>query len=730
MNVMMKIRKKNYRGPLDRYQKILVKIQEKDIVIIKQEIQVVITSFQNFFTYFSWFNTNRKNYYVDKDQSTAVANRIVNENFLMFCNNVFVYEDNKYIFDEIGLTEDEKDFFDPHSYNSYLHQDGIDMYNAIVWWKTNHKWERLTDGINQKLNEYRQKKKVKEKIQLHVLYKQIWSQKARTVPFEFIETDGDLVDEIRKIIEFSQEYNPKVIDLLHTIFTENEELDKIRIAKSNVNFLSNKYFSNWYAIAEEWQKQWIFKKDKEDIKIPAYITLQDVKNILENIVHVDQSDMAEEQRNYLFKSRLEEKYRNSENNNRKVLLVILRNEFEKLFYQDEVLVSENKEWEKIEVHQYGYDIAKQKLEQIIPIFDKKNIKHKKILKVFADRCLQIVNFLKTFKAQQDKVSGELGHFYSSYGEIDINYPISKHYDSIRNYITKKPYSEEKIKLNFDCSTLLWWWDKNKETQNLSVLLKDKNKYYLAILDKNNKKVFDKETNRSLFTLWSGDDILEKMYYKLLPGPNKMLPKCLLPKSDRKKYGASDKILELYDAGTFKQWDDFNKTDLHTLIDFYKSALQKHEEWQIFDFQFKPTLQYDDIGQFYADIRKQGYKIWWDCLSKQKLLELVDEWKLYLFEISSKDFNTLDSWKKKNLQTLYWENLFKKETNIKLNGEAEIFFRKKSIKEKVNKNDLEDGKTTSKSKKWSCNCPQEIYQRYIFVSFSDYYSLWCRKKWES
>ena len=61
--------------------------------------------------------------------------------------------------------------------------------------------------------------------------------------------------------------------------------------------------------------------------------------------------------------------------------------------------------------------------------------------------------------------------------------------------------------------------------------------------------------------------------------------------------------------------------------------------------------------------------------------LVDEGKIYLFEIWNKDFSKY-SHGTPNMQTLYWKSLFT-EQNLadviyKLNGEAEIFYRKRSL----------------------------------------------------
>ena len=157
----------------------------------------------------------------------------------------------------------------------------------------------------------------------------------------------------------------------------------------------------------------------------------------------------------------------------------------------------------------------------------------------------------------------------------------------------------------------------------------------------------------------------------------MLPKCLMPGKERTKYGATEAILALYDKGSFKKGKDFDTTALHTLIDFYKSALPKYEDWRVFNFQFKPTQQYEDISQFYAEVERQGYKLSWKGVNSTVLEQFVEQGKCYLFEISCKDFQKQDTTSKDSLQTIYRKTLFQPQSNIKLNGEAEVFFRKAS-----------------------------------------------------
>ena len=61
--------------------------------------------------------------------------------------------------------------------------------------------------------------------------------------------------------------------------------------------------------------------------------------------------------------------------------------------------------------------------------------------------------------------GKLTSYYDSIADID------RLYDKVRNYITQKPYSKDKIKLNFDNPQLLGGWDKNKESDYRTVLLR-------------------------------------------------------------------------------------------------------------------------------------------------------------------------------------------------------------------------------------------------------------------
>ncbi len=270
--------------------------------------------------------------------------------------------------------------------------------------------------------------------------------------------------------------------------------------------------------------------------------------------------------------------------------------------------------------------------------------------------------------------GKFTPLYDSISDID------RLYDKVRNYITQKPYSKDKIKLNFENPQLLGGWDKNKESDYRTVILRGNNLYYLAVMDKSHSKVFADAPNLDS----KEDDYYEKMEYKLLPVPNKMLPKVFFAASNVDKFNPSNKILDIRKRESFKKGTTFNKSECHEFIDFFKESIEKHEDWSQFGFEFTPTENYNDISEFYREISEQGYYINFSKISKSYIDELVENGYIYLFQIYNKDFSEYSKGTP-NLHTLYFKMLFddKNLSNVvyKLNGKAEMFYREASINEK-------------------------------------------------
>ncbi|MDD3281806.1 MAG: type V CRISPR-associated protein Cas12a/Cpf1, partial [Bacteroidales bacterium] len=299
------------------------------------------------------------------------------------------------------------------------------------------------------------------------------------------------------------------------------------------------------------------------------------------------------------------------------------------------------------------------------------------IKLFLDCIKELQWFIKPLFGKGNEAEKDerfYGEFISLWEMLNQITPI---YNKVRNYVTRKPYSTEKIKLNFDNSTFLDGWDVNKESDNTGLIFKKDNLYYLGIMNKKHNKIFKQDFNVESV------DCYEKMEYKLLPGANKMLPKVFFSNSRISEFNPSQQLLENYKSETHKKGEKFNIDHCHDLIDFFKASIEKHDDWKHFNFNFSKTTSYEDLSGFYREVEQQGYKILWRNIPENFINDMINEGKLYLFQIYNKDFSPYSKGTP-NMHTLYWKMLFDEKNleNVvyKLNGQSEVFYRKASIKE--------------------------------------------------
>ena len=109
------------------------------------------------------------------------------------------------------------------------------------------------------------------------------------------------------------------------------------------------------------------------------------------------------------------------------------------------------------------------------------------IKIFLDTLKSLQHFVKPLLGNGDEYDKDekfYGEFSPIWKELDQITPL---YNMVRNYMTRKPYSQDKIKLNFGNSQLLGGWDANKESDYASILLRRSGKYYLAIMDKRKQR---------------------------------------------------------------------------------------------------------------------------------------------------------------------------------------------------------------------------------------------------
>lgn len=610
-----------------------------------------VNEFANFTTYFENYKANRKNMYTTEGKTTEIAYRLIDQNLPKFIDNMKI---GKKIFENISKDQieelqrnmyskfsvDIREIFELDFYNNLLTQKGIDIYNQII------------GGINEYINKFNQDNKNAKIPFLKILYKQILSDKSTvsSLPEKF-ENDKKLTEEISEFYCDKEKDIKELIGLLKNI-KEYNATGLFVTAGAAVTNLSKKVFGSWSVInaklEADYEEGSPYPEGGNEKKIETYNKKK--KEYFKKIksYSIEQLQKASE-------------YADDEHKANKICEYI-KSEAEKL---EEDICKEFKKFNAVaEKERHEDDKHKFSTEETDTI------------KSFLDSIKELQEFAKMLIGsgeENDKDELFYGEFDEKYNSVK---DIIKLYDKARNYMTEKPYSQEKIKLNFQNPQLLGGWDMNKESDYRSVLLKRGDKYYLAIMDKSNSKVFEN------MPTYSEGDFYEKIDYKLLPDPSKMLPKVFFANSNIEYYNPNKKILEIKNSGTFKKGDAFNIDDCHTFIDFYKDSINRHSDWVNFNFTFTETQKYKDISEFYKEVADQGYSIKMRKISKIYIDEMIESGAIYLFQIYNKDFSNY-SHGKPNLHTMYFKALFE-EQNLadvvyKLNGQAEMFYRKASVK---------------------------------------------------
>lgn len=637
-----------------------------------------IQEFRDFTTYFTGFHENRENMYKSEAKPTAIAYRLIHENLPKFIDNIQVFgkvasskvSEN---FSELQANLGEylnvveiSDIFKLDYFKDVLTQKQIDVYNAVIGGKTLEDGTKLK-GLNEYINLYNQQQQDKSARlpKLKPLYKQILSDRNAIswLPEKFID-DNEVLEAIQQayqnldeqVLNQNQSGEYSLKQILQELDTFN--LDKIFISNDQqLTDLSQKIFGHWgiinRALFEELKKN-VSKKSKKE-------TDEAYEERLNKIIK-SQDSISIGQINQSVQTLIPESSNNIQNYFSMLGAIDTDSlQTENLFAQIDNAYTEIKD-----LLNTSYPSDKNLTQ------DKKNVEK---IKNLLDAIKSLQHFVKPLLGngtEPEKDEKFYGEFLSLYKELDKITPL---YNMVRNYMTRKPYSTEKIKLNFENSTLMDGWDLNKEKDNTTVILRKNGLYYLAIMNKKYNKVFEPKY------ISSDGECYEKMEYKLLPGANKMLPKVFFSKSRIDEFAPSDQLMMNYSNDTHKKGATFDISDCHSLIDFFKASINKHEDWSKFNFNFSETSSYQDLTGFYREVEQQGYKISFCNISALYIDSLVDEGKIYLFQIYNKDFSP-HSKGTPNLHTLYWRMLFD-ERNLadvvyKLNGQAEVFFRKSSI----------------------------------------------------
>lgn len=651
----------------DLFKKELIQKHLPDFVTDEEEKKMV-ENFSKFTTYFTGFHENRKNMYSDEDKSTAIAYRIIHENLPMFLDNMksfckieesevyLHFSEIEHSFSEYLNVEHLKEMFQLDYFSYTLTQEQIAAYNNIIGGRTLEDGTKL-QGINEYVNLYNQQHKDNRLPLLKPLYKMILSDRIALswLPEEFT-SDEEMIEAITE-----------TYDSLNEVLTGENGLRNLllNIDKYDIEHI---YIANDLGLTDISQQ--IFGQyDTYTSSIKQELR----NNVTPTPKERREPELYDERINKLFKSAksFSIAYLNSHANAENTI----QSYFKQLGAYDRNGEQRTNLFTQIEMaHIYATDILSGKHGNI-----GQSEKETEIIKNLLDAFKSLQHFIKPLLGNGDEADKDNefdAKLREAWNALDIITPL---YNKVRNWLTRKPYSTEKIKLNFENAQLLGGWDKNKESDCTSVLLQKDGMYYLAIMNKKANHAFDIEN------LPSEGTCFDKMEYKQIALPmglGAFVRKCA---GTAKKLGWICPSKLLNKDGKIIIKDDEAKNVLPELIDCYKEFLNIYEKdgfkYKDFNFTFKPSSEYSKLSQFFSEVPTQGYKISFRKVSVAFINQLVDEGKLYLFQLWNKDFSEFSKGTP-NMHTLYWKSLFDernlKDVVYKLNGQAEVFYRKRSL----------------------------------------------------
>lgn len=663
-----------------------------------------VAFFKSFSTAFNGFFDNRKNIYTSDAISTAIPYRMVNQNLQLFISNINVFERIKNALGQVNIDEacaklglepyTAGEIFSKSFAINILPQSGIDMYNTFVGGITRENGEKIK-GINELINLFNQQHAKNERLPfLKPLYKQILSDR-NSLSFieDNFENDQELLSAIKEMMDISSEISLATNKLMK-IFSDISEFDPKGIYITSglaLTNLSNECFGNWAAVQNGWNSIYDNNNMKKNPK--NYEKYEETRRkVYKKIDSLSLDDFSNYGNMYIrFSSGEDVDVKKAISDRVKNLYETIESSKKKLQTGMEV--------------DNGHALAKDE-------------KKKTLIKDYLDSLKIFEKTMEYFKGKGlEEGRDELfyGEFLPALSSLET---LDSLYNKVRNYVTKKPYSTDKYKLYFGSPQFLGGWQSSKEKDYISFLLREGNNYFLAVINRSCKGatlLFDAPED--------DDDIIEKMFYAQMGSPVKDLPNLMVingkteRKTGRKDENGENKVLEelkerylpeeinrIRKQKTYSG-ENFIRKDCEKYIEYYSERVKDYNP--DFGFEFKPASEYKNWLEFTDDVNRQAYSVRFNKISKKQIYKYVDEGRIFLFKIYNKDFSE-KSHGVENLHTMYFKALFSEKNlespKFKLCGEAEMFFRKASIKKEdliihkaglpINNKNIDNEKKTS------------------------------------
>lgn len=677
--------------------------------IDEQTLSNHISQFKGFWGYLDGYNQNRENYYeTDKEASTAVATRIVHENLPTFCINILRFEKRREEYlgiyqylkgnnreiknkdskgEEFDVEAIFEDIFQIQHFNECLAQSQIEEYNRIIG-----NYNLLINLYNQLRRSEKDFKKIDE---FEKLYKQIGCGKTDS-KFETLQDDSDVKILLQKASEVGKRMFCSAAETMEietvpgfiTFLKSCDNWDGIYMSKTAIGQITNLYFANWHSIKDKLKESKTdacitYDKNREEpIKLRDAVELSGLFAVLdsERPEFTFKESLFRDAETNDYRGILDKELSSSQNLIRLLCFDIERNTKVFLDGSDNIVALE-KYWNE----------NKQESEEDQTI---------KIIKEWFDAATDAMRIVRYFAVRKSKMKGNLPNTTLEQALNNLLYSDDarwfKWYDLIRNYLTKKPQDdvkENKLKLNFGNSSLLGGWSDGQEKTKAATLLKYENEIYLCILK--NKNIFDtSKDNNPIYACQSNASrlILRNLKFQTLAG-----------KGFLGENGIS--------------YGDMGKDNPVMAIQCLQKIIKERYVNKYPQLEKFLTNTYDDKSRFDSEISetlKECYVCQFVPINWNIVIEKQGNEELFLFKIHCKDYNKKNTGKK-DLQTIYWEDVLSDGSKHQLCAGAEIFMREPVAKKSPVVHRV-GSKLVNKRDKDGNAIPEMIYREiYLYVN---------------
>ena len=657
-------------------------LSEKNILeVLKLKFQEpeqveMIEKFNRFFGYLSGFIQSRENLYSIGSESTALAYRMIDVNLERYFANAYAVEVLNTTCPDLALSADEQDFSNPTLYPKALLQDGIEKYNE-------------TAGIlNKKINEYRQSHPDRSPAFLLTLRNQILGKRERNLFLDEIESDEELVSRLKtlyseaetELLDTSKETRILSLKKIVRNILENETAQgNVYLSKVALNTLFHKYLTDdginaLLGSGGLGNKRKKSEQSDEEYSLPKAVSIADFRHAMKNEtlqnVILWKDYVIEEAKKY---GDISNKESAGITDNCRIFSGMLSRQFDDSENGYEDVISKKRVLGHLEttdnistaLQSGGIRVGAERELDVM------------VIKEYLDSLLRYHRMARYFTSKDiDKLDRDQG-FYSVLDDYFNEYSLGSAYDAIRNYLTKKPWSEEKLLLTFDQGRLLHGFMESPEgnSQYKGYILRKNEEWYLGVSDYSG--FLDHTTHERDLGCRDGEDCYEKMEYFQLNWGKNIAGGRVYESYTKKSFGSSIGYQEHKQKLTSKEHVSFLK-DL--IRDRYARKYEVLSEYLSKEYVDVAAMQHAFEELNIKGIRFRKIKA--EQVDSQVMNKGKRKYNLYMFKIINKDLHPESkNGSISNIHTLYWKNLFSEKNNremaIDLGADAKIFFRAKT-----------------------------------------------------